>query len=175
MAKLGSSDVLAAGYVLYGEDTARDLTRRMDEAGHERTEGRASERGRPGGEGLALGMLNARSSGGAGAGSQRRRTVRTIVCTQRTLTCEGCGVPISLGARMRYGNRSFVCDSDECEGEAARRHQSRIEEQNRPKANVVLGVATDTPVGRPNEGYGLVAKERSMENSYSAKRVDSLL
>ena len=48
VAKLGSSDLLAAGYVPYGEDTARDLTRRMDEAGRERTEGRASERGRPG-------------------------------------------------------------------------------------------------------------------------------
>ena len=167
MAKLGSSDVLAAGYVLYGEDTARDLTRRMDEAGHERTEGRASERGRPGGEGLALGMLNARSSGGAGAGSQRRRTVRNILCGQRTLTCEGCDVPIGLGARMRYGKRSFVCDSDECECEAARRHQSRKEDQNRPKATVVLGVATGAPVGRPKEGYGLVAKERSMENAYS--------
>ena len=76
---------------------------------------------------------------------------------------------------MRYGKRSFVCDSDECEGEAARRHQSRIEEQNRPKATVVLGVATGAPVGRPKEGYGLVAKERSIDNSYNEDRIDSLL
>ena len=76
---------------------------------------------------------------------------------------------------MRYGKRSFVCDSDGCECEAARRHQSRKEDQNRPKATMVLGVATGAPVGRPKEGYGLVAKERSIDNSYNEDRIDSLL
>ena len=84
VARLGSNDVLAAGYVPYGEGAAQDLTGRMDEARRERTDGRSSEREHPGGEGLALGMLNSRASGGAGAGSHYKKAVRTIPCGQRT-------------------------------------------------------------------------------------------
>ena len=127
VARLGSNDVLAAGYVPYGEGTAQDLTGRMDEAGRERTDGRSSERENPGGEGLALGMLNSRASGGAGAGSHHKKVVRTIPRQQRKLTCEGCDASIVLGAKMRFGTRAFVCDSDRCENEAALRHKSRIE------------------------------------------------
>ena len=76
---------------------------------------------------------------------------------------------------MRYGKSRFVCDSDRCENEAARRHKARIEEKNQSKASVVLGVATGAPVGRAKGGYGLVAKEQSMDNSYNEDRIDSLL
>ena len=75
---------------------------------------------------------------------------------------------------MIFGKRSFVCDSDRCENEAARRHKSRIEEKNQSKAPAVLGVATGAPVGRAKGGYGLVAKKRSMDNSYNEDRIDSL-
>ena len=76
---------------------------------------------------------------------------------------------------MRYGRRAFVCDNHRCENEAARRHKSRVEEKNQSKASVVLGVATGAPVGRAKGGYGLVAKKRSMDNSYNEDRIDLLL
>ena len=103
------------------------------------------------GGGAALGVLNSRASGGVSVGARGGKgswAPRTIMCGQRTLTCEGCEAPIVMGALMRYGKRKFVCDRDECEEEAARRHKARVEEESSSGARVVLGVATGVPVGR---------------------------
>ena len=103
------------------------------------------------GGGAALGVLNSRASGGVSVGARGGKgswAPRTIMCGQRTLTCEGCEAPIVMGALMRYGKRKFVCDRDKCEEEAARRHKARVEQESSSGARVVLGVATGVPVGR---------------------------
>ena len=41
--------------------------------------------------------------------------------------------------------------------------------------SVPLGVATGVPVGRAKGGYGLVAKEQSMANTFAEERMDLLL
>jgi len=99
---------------------------------------------------------------------------QTHVCKQRSLMCEGCDQHIRPGTRMRAGRQAWVHHDEVCLDEAVRRHDAKVS-LRASQRHAPMGEAKGKAPARSKGGYELVARKQSLENTFSAERIDTLV